>query len=295
MNAIQKLREWNRKPKSISTQIFEVVFIIIPIAFLIRTFFYGLYQVPTGSMETTMLVGEGFFANKFSILFSDPQRGQIITFNDPNFEYSSNRWMNLFQRYVWGPSNWTKRVIGIPGDHVKGVMEEGKPVVYLNGVKLDEPYLNKYPIVGVYKAGCMPPWVYKSYDPDYAFDKQPFYIMTEDDVLQAKRYMPRYGEPWERAPQTPYFNPYGRNVDIYDVHLGPNEYWVMGDNRLGSYDCRSWGMVGKPLDGSLIHGTIVFRLWSVDIQGTSLLFDLIKHPIDFWTRVRWSRFFQVVR
>lgn len=48
------------------------LFILLLIAFFIRTFFYGLYQVPTGSMETTMLVGERFLAEKLSVWFSSP-------------------------------------------------------------------------------------------------------------------------------------------------------------------------------------------------------------------------------
>jgi hypothetical protein len=83
----------------------------------------------------------------------------------------------------------------------------------------------------------------------------------------------------------------------------------MGDNRLGSQDSRFFG----PLDGRLIHGKIVFRIWSLDTPNDTVMFpsnfiekvyaffadwwivDLIKHPIDFWTRVRWSRFFQVMK
>ena len=46
----------------------EIVTLLF-VVFLIRTFGFGLYQVPTGSMETTMLVGERFFADKFTVLF----------------------------------------------------------------------------------------------------------------------------------------------------------------------------------------------------------------------------------
>src|SRR5947207_3766285 len=86
---------------------------LLTIVFLIRTFGFGLYQVPTGSMETTMLVGERFFADKLSYNFRAPRHGEIIAFNDPEFIYSQNPLMKLFQRYVWGPSNWTNRGIGV--------------------------------------------------------------------------------------------------------------------------------------------------------------------------------------
>lgn len=290
MNFFKKIYAWYKRPnKSTIAQYIETIVIIVPIAFVIRTYFYGLYQVPTGSMETTMLVGERFFADKFTVLFWPPQRGDIITFNDPNFEYSDNTFMNLFQRYVWGPINWTKRVIGVPGDHVKGVIEDGKPVIYINGEKLDEPYLNHYPIVAVYREGTMPPWVYKTYDEQYAYDNQPFYTMNEYDVVKAQRLMQHYGQPWILYPQTP-IHRYGKSLDEFDIHLGPNQYWAMGDNRLGSGDSRYWGA----LDGKLIHGKIVLRLLSIDSDESWLILDILKHPIDFWKRVRWSRFFQRV-
>src|SRR5579872_4697513 len=135
------------------SQVTEITTLLI-IVFLIRTFGFGLYQVPTGSMETSMLVGERFFADKFTYSFlRKPARSEVIAFNEPPafFAYSKNKVMRLFQDYVWGPSNWTKRVVGIPGDLVEGKIENGKPVVYVNGQLLDEPYLNTYPLIMVYR------------------------------------------------------------------------------------------------------------------------------------------------
>ena len=290
MNFMHRFWTWMRRPnKSTFAQYVETFVIIVPIAFVIRTYFYGLYQVPTGSMETTMLVGERFFADKFTVLFRPLYHGDIITFNDPTYHYSTNNVQELFERYVWGPSNWTKRLIGLPGDHIKGVMEDGKPVVYRNGEKLDEPYVNKHPLIGVYTEGKMPPWDMRSYDEAYSYEKQPFYRMTASDVELARKLMDRYGQEWMRLPYTPTYEGM-RNIDEYDVHLGPNQVWAMGDNRKGSLDSRYWG----PLDLKLIHGRIVFRLWSMDSNDSWFIVDLIKHPLDFWTRVRWSRCFQTV-
>ena len=56
-----------------------------------------------------------------------------------------------------------------------------------------------------------------------------------------------------RFPHTPAFDQHGRNVDEFDIHLGPDQYWAMGDNRLGSFDSRFWG----PLARKLIHGKII--------------------------------------
>lgn len=287
------------KPKkTFLKQLFEAIFIIIPIAFLIRTFGYGLYQVPTSSMEKTMLKGERYFADKFTNLFSDPIRGEIITFNDPTFNYSKNKFKNLFEHYVWGPSNWTKRVIGIPGDEIKGVIEDNKTVVYLKKKdedefkKLDEPYLNQYPLIAVHTPGSNRSLDYLTYDPNVSYENQPFYRLSKNYVHLGSKVAALFGMPSIKQPRTPIYDNTGKkNLDVYNIKLGKDEYWVMGDNRLNSHDSRMWG----PLKRSFIHGKIVFRLWSSDSNESWWIVDLIKHPIDFWKRIRWNRCLQRVK
>lgn len=258
--------------------------IILPIAFLIRTYGYGLYQVPSGSMEPTLLVGERLFADKLTIWFKPPKRGEIIAFNDPLYNYSDNIVLNLFQRYAWGPQNWTKRVIGIPGDHIEGKIENGNPEIYLNGQKIHETYLNKYPLIGVFKDidrySNEHTFDLKTFDSKLPFDKQPFYRINPDNIIRIN------GEALMRYPKTPLPD----NKDIFDIKLGKNEYWVMGDNRLNSWDSRSWGK----LDGKFIHGKIIWRIWSHDSKSDWWILDFLRHTIDFFKRMRWNRFFQKV-
>lgn len=287
INSIKKFWVWMRRPnKSTFAQYVETIVIIVPLAFIIRTFFYGLYQVPTGSMETTMLVGERFFADKFTVLFRDLKHGDIIALNDPTYNYSENYFINLFQRYVYGPINWTKRVIGLPGDHIKGTVEDGKPALYRNGEKLDEPYLNKYPLKALYQDGKLD---FRSYDAAYSFENQPFYLMNPLAVQIAQQILGQYDEESLLLPNTPTFSK-GRNVDEFDIHLGPNQIWAMGDNRKGSADSRMFG----PFDKNLVHGKIIFRLYSLDSYDSWFILDLLKHPIDFWKRIRWNRSLQFV-
>lgn len=306
----------------------EFCFLLV-IVFLIRTFGFGLYQVPTGSMETTMLVGERFFADKLSYNFRSARHGEIIAFNDPSFKYSANPAMKIFQKYMWGPSNWTKRVVGIPGDVIRGAIEDGKPVVYRNGQKLDESYVNAYPLVSVYRRDLADihhaiedeikkasrgyridkskvaeytqqrlehEKTYRSYDSSVAYDQQPFYDLCEDRIVRDEQ-----GNLELRIPGTPLPSRNGNTApdetknnwngsDVYYLKLGANEYWCMGDNRLGSHDCRFFG----PIKQEEIHGRIIFRIWSVDSDESWWIVDLIKHPINFWQRVRWSRFFQIM-
>jgi signal peptidase I len=321
-----KVKQWNSQ-KGFWANVIEIVG-LLSLVFIIRTIGFGLYQVPTGSMETSMLVGERFFADKFSYLFRDPKKGEVIAFNEPPqvYNYSKNKFMNLFQHYVWGPSNWTKRIIGVPGDEIRGVIEDGKPVIYVNGVKLDEPYLNKYPLIHVWREDPIKIQreaqrqyqtlllsgvdrataeaiinqelhhniAVKSYDPNISFQDQPFYRINpklidrnEDGSLNL------------RWPGTPVYSKridarvttnhnYWDGSDEFYVKLGPDEYWLMGDNRQGSKDSRYFG----PIKKNFIHGRILFRIWSLDSDYNWWIFDLLQHPIDFWSRMRWNRFFQ---
>lgn len=303
----------------------EIVVLLL-IVFLIRTFLFGLYQVPSGSMETTMLIGERFFADKLSYVFRTPKRHEIISFNTPLFNYSTNFFMRMFQDYVWGPDNWTKRVIGLPGDTIRGTVEEGKPVLYVNGQKVDEPFVNKYPLIGLWHINPQQLFeefnrknmsafnndaryqayieqvVYKnssfrSYDPAQPYGAaQPFYNINPELIIRDEAGNPQIrqaGNPiagtvvtTDQAGQQEHWN----GTDDYYVVLKENQYWVMGDNRLGSQDSRFFG----PLDGRLIHGRIVFRIFSIDSTQSWWFVDLLFNPIGFFKRVRWSRCFEFI-
>lgn len=261
--------------------VFVQIITMLAIVFLIRTFGFGLYWVPTGSMEPTMLVGESFFADKFTVLFRDIKRGDIISMNAPTFIYSENLLYKLFQFYIYGPDNWTKRVIGIPGDHVVGKVENGKTVIYLNGEKLDEPYVNPYPIVYTKETSNQLIFrfpffekkersAFKTVDPKLEITDplQPFYKLT-DDILLPNAFSPLIQKASTRAM-------YSGVTDEFDVILKDGEYWGMGDNRLGSYDSRGFGKINK----SSIHGRIIFRLFSFD-SPSSLIYDFLGLGNDY--------------
>ncbi len=307
--------------------IIEIVGLLI-IVFLIRTYGFGLYQVPTGSMETTILVGERFLSDKLTYNFRGPRHGEIIAMNDPEYEYSDNYFKRLFERYVYGPQNWTKRIIGIPGDTIRGAIENGKPVIYRNGEKLNEPYVNAYPLLTelsqdvdaiikdieaevsnlsreqkvdqlkidryiaqrISQEALAP----RSYDSTVSYEQQPFYRFHEDRVLRDEE-----GNLMLTVPGTPLYPRDGKlspdetrnnwnKSDVFFVKLGDDEYWGMGDNRLGSKDCRFFG----PIKKEHIHGRLIIRLWSIDSDEGWWIVDLIKHPIDYWRRVRWNRCYQ---
>ncbi|MCM1135256.1 MAG: signal peptidase I [Clostridium sp.] len=80
-------------------------------------------QVPTGSMETTIMAGSRILINRLSYMSEEPERGDIIAFYFPD---------DKSQIYL-------KRIIGLPGEKVEGADGE----VYVNGVLLEEGYIKE--------------------------------------------------------------------------------------------------------------------------------------------------------
>lgn len=283
---IRSFNEWLDK-----LNIFFQLFFILLITFVLRTYFFGLYWVPTGSMEPTILVGEGFVGDKISLFWKPIERGEIISFNDPHYIYSHNFFIKLFEKYIFGPDSWTKRVIGIPGDRITGKVINGKTYIYRNGEELDEPYINQYPIVQVKEnawqlcfkfpgIGKTPLWSipfmekvasrkYRVFDPQFPIDshEQPFYNLYLEEKLPSSK-NPSILYPRTELPSN------SSASDIFDVTLKDGEYWCMGDNRLGSYDSRGFGRVHK----SQIHGRLAFRIFSFK-SANSLIFDCLLMPI----------------
>ncbi|MGN0342343.1 MAG: signal peptidase I [Roseburia sp.] len=101
--------------------------IIIALAILFSLFLNRVIlinaEVPTGSMENTIMPGDKLIGSRLAYLRKDPQRGDIVIFRYPDDEA---------QIYV-------KRVIGLPGETI--TIEEGK--VYIEGVELKEDYLKE--------------------------------------------------------------------------------------------------------------------------------------------------------
>ena len=99
----------------------------IVVAFLVKTFLVQAFQIPSPSMEPTLLEGDRVLVNKLSYDLHDVNRGDVIVFGRPA----------ALQAGPNDPEDLIKRVIGLPGDTVQ--TRDGK--VYVNDRELDEPYL----------------------------------------------------------------------------------------------------------------------------------------------------------
>jgi signal peptidase I len=149
------------------------------------------FRVPTSSMEPTLACAKpgtgctGSFNDRVLVArivyrFRDPERGDIAVFHAPP----------LATKLCSEGGTYLKRVIGLPGQ----VVSEQNGYVYVDGVKLDEPYI----------------------------------------------------DPYDRDSQTHTW-----------PRLGKGEYFVMGDNRIGSCDSRTWG----PVPRSAFIGPVVATYW----------------------------------
>jgi signal peptidase I len=123
-----------------------LIVLSLVLAILIKTFLIQAFYIPSGSMEDTLKVNDRVLVSKVPYYFREPERGDIIVFEDPTPGRQPKRsafgaavhW--LFQGIGFqkpDSEDFIKRVIGTPGDTV----EAKKGHVYVNGVKIDEPYV----------------------------------------------------------------------------------------------------------------------------------------------------------
>lgn len=241
----------------------SLLYLVVTAIFII-TFTVQPFRIPSESMESTLLVGDFLLVNKQSIDLADTalgdrllppaaiHRGDVIVFHDP----------------VDATLHLVKRVIGIPGDHLR--LLAGR--VYINGRPLAEPYA-----------------VYRPSPPDNFRDNFPR-LHSADPSIDSRW--------WIRMRTL---------IDNGELIIPTGSFFVLGDNRNDSEDSRYWGfvpgdaIVGKPL---LIYFSL--RQPSADnpeasgpLARTALaatpkthLRSRLDNLLDF---ARWSRTFQIVR
>ncbi len=193
-------------------------FPIILVVFLLRSFAFEPYKIPSGSMMPTLLVGDFILVNKFTygirlpvinkkvVENNQPQRGDVMVF-----------------RYPVNPSlDYIKRVIGVPGDTVsyinKRLTINGKPMP----VTSDGDFEYKE------KAYVVPRFVEKLGS-------------VEHSILNYKE-SPAYARPDQIVPHA-YSDNCTYNESGFTCTVPPGHYFMMGDNRDDSTDSRYWGFV----------------------------------------------------
>jgi signal peptidase I len=135
-------------------EIATVVVIAVVLSFLIKTFLFRAFYIPSESMVNTLDVNDRIFVN---LLVPEPfalSRGDVVVFRD------TQGWLAAAPEKEEGPFTWVqdgltfvgllpdnseqhlvKRVIGLPGDHVICCDAGGK--LTINGSPIDESYVNE--------------------------------------------------------------------------------------------------------------------------------------------------------
>jgi signal peptidase I len=130
-----------------------LVVIALVLALLIKTFLVQAFYIPSGSMEPTLQVGDRVLVNRLVYRFSEPKRGDVVVFNgvdswtpEVTVAEPANPVVRglrdvagLFGFASPSEKDFVKRVVGVPGDHVRCCDAKGR--ITVNGVPLDEPYL----------------------------------------------------------------------------------------------------------------------------------------------------------
>ena len=192
------------------------LFPVILVVFLLRSFLYEPFKIPSGSMMPTLLTGDLILVNKFTYGLRLPvintkitegmplARGDVVVFRYPKDE----------------SVDYIKRVIGLPGDTV--AYEDKK--LTINGKPVPETPL-----------------------PDYFDDERIGYAKQFEEDLDGRKNAilnnPQVPPFVVGADDFPFRDNCNYNAQGVTCKVPPGNYFMMGDNRDNSADSRYWGFV----------------------------------------------------
>lgn len=181
---------------------------VLVIAIFVMTFIVQAFEIPSESMENTLLIGDYLLVDKVdyaqdgfwghTLPYSQIKRGDIVVFRFP----------------VQPTQHFVKRVIGIPGDHIRLSNKQ----VWVNGTLVHEDYT-----------------VFRSTTHDGYRDDFPDLSYYSGNI------------------ETHWYQQLRKSIHNGDLVVPAGQYFVLGDNRDESLDSRYWGfvpaenIVGRPL------------------------------------------------
>jgi signal peptidase I len=205
-----------------SRSLFPVLLIVL----ILRAFIVEPFRIPSGSMMPTLLAGDFILVNKFSyglrlpvintkvVELGEPQRGDVVVF-----------------RYPVDPStDYIKRVIALPGDHVSYVNKQ----LIINGEPVRQTAAGSYVGVGsgVAMTGAQ------------VWDEQLFEVNHQ--IL---------------------IEPHKGTFERMEFDVPEGSYFVMGDNRDNSNDSRYWGFV--PEQNLVGKAFMIWMYWDSKAGGVA--------------------------
>jgi signal peptidase I len=235
----------------------KVIFQALLIALVVRTLLFQPFNIPSGSLIPTLLIGDYLFVSKYSygysrhsIPFSPPLfSGRIGQFGEPK-----RGEIAVFKLPKDNSTDYIKRVIGLPGDRIQ--VRDG--VLNINGTPVKRERIQDY----------------QTQDPFGRTISVPQYRETLPEGVSYTTI--------ERDGDRGYWD----NTYVYTVP--PGHYFMMGDNRDNSTDSRDDSSVGfVPFENFVGRAEIIF--FSIDESASA--WQVWQWP---WT-VRWSRIFNPIR
>ena len=250
-----------RKKPSYQEWIEAILFAFV-VAMIIRNYTFQNFKIPSSSMEKTLLIGDYLVANKVKYFFSDPKRGEIVTFRHPaqpehpgeafyanpidrskdfikifpplywdkkDFFFFGAEKITFFHIAYYARNNIVKRVVGIPGDTLEIVNKQ----LFINGKKADEPYVRHI------DQRTIPRFTFNEY----------FRIYWDGEFM-------------------------GSRDNFGPIVVPAESFFVMGDNRENSEDSRYWGFLPR----EYVTGTPFAVFFS---RGSG--------------KMRWDRIFTIIR
>jgi signal peptidase I len=250
------------QPEETPLEALASICVVIVVALFAFAFVGQNFEIPSGSMKNTLLVGDHLLVDRVSfapptkwapfVHYRQVQRGDVIVFYKPNPESP-----DLIL---------VKRVIGVPGDRIHLL----NGVVYLNGVAQTEPF---------------------KLEDDPEEPRAPYIPYRDDFPAVPPTVNDGLTEVWAQELAT--------NIQNGDVVVPAGKVFAMGDNRHNSLDGRYWGFV--PQENIMGRPMFVYWSFKTpNDQETktgmgdriAFMFHVVIHIFD---GTRWSRTLHVIR
>lgn len=259
-----KASEAKKSSEGGAWEIVRVVIQALLIAFVVRTFLYQPFNIPSGSMIPTLLIGDYLFVSKLSYGYSQYTfsfsigSGESRLFRIRPFPFSGRIFADepergdvaVFKLPSDNETDYIKRVIGLPGDRIQ--MIEG--LLHINGKPVKRQ-----------KAGSFL---------DATRGGLPSRVQIYNETLPNGVTHQTYDQ------GDNYFD----NTRVYRVPA--DHYFMMGDNRDNSTDSRFSAVGYVPFENFVGRAEIIFY----SQEEGAAFWQFWKWP----TSVRWSRLFNLV-